>query len=170
MLRSVLQDVGGLYSKLVTNVFVIPILFFCGCFVIYQQQKKTATMIIAGGGADESALTHVRVKFKQNVFVGIFLVYPTITSTLCEWDKHVPSCIAFQRSNAQMLVMGSPFSSVPVTRRGQLSRRGLLRRLFIINISLHRHPHADFDPVHPSRRATGISLCHEPTEGTPRQG
>ena len=170
MLRSVLQDVGGLYSKLVTDVFVIPILFFCGCFVIYQQQKKTATIIIAGGAADQSALTTVRVKFKQNLFVGIFLVYPTITSTLCKWDKHVPPCIVFQRSNAQMLVIGSPFSSVSVTRRGQLSRRGLLRRLFITNISFHRHAHADYDLLHPCRCPTGISLRHEQTEGSHRRG
>lgn len=70
IVRADCWDAGGLYFKLIINVFVMPMLFFFGCFVVYMQQRKTADVIIAAGGADESALATVRAKFKQNVFVG----------------------------------------------------------------------------------------------------
>ena len=70
IVRTDCWDAGGLYFKLIINVFIVPILFFFGCYVVYLQQRKTAAVIIAAGGADESALATVRAKFKQNVFVG----------------------------------------------------------------------------------------------------
>jgi hypothetical protein len=91
IVRADCWDAGGLYYKLAINVFVVPFLFFFGCFLVYIQQKKTAAVIIAAGGADQSAFTTVRAKFKQNVFVGIFLLYPTMTSTLFRF----PQCRSF---------------------------------------------------------------------------
>eukprot|EP01045_Picozoa_sp_COSAG04_P002616 COSAG04_NODE_97_length_26459_cov_6.507246_4_plen_1426_part_00 len=84
-------DIGGFYGKLVTNIVVVPTFIVSVCYLIYMSQKRTLTAVIAAGAADESGLHALKVKLKQNLFVGIFLVYPTITTTLFR----VPQCKYF---------------------------------------------------------------------------
>jgi hypothetical protein len=74
-------DVGGFWGKLTTNVFVIPVLFITGCGLLYLNQRKTIKAVIAAGGADESAFGTALVAFKSNLLFGVFLLYPTITTT-----------------------------------------------------------------------------------------
>eukprot|EP01045_Picozoa_sp_COSAG04_P010945 COSAG04_NODE_689_length_11142_cov_6.664041_4_plen_1132_part_00 len=83
-------DIGGFYGKFVTNIVVVPLFIFTVCQLIYMSQKRTLTAVIAAGAADASGLHALKVKLKQNIFVGIFLIYPTITTTLfrvpqCQW-------------------------------------------------------------------------------------
>eukprot|EP01045_Picozoa_sp_COSAG04_P027625 COSAG04_NODE_4082_length_2316_cov_41.215607_3_plen_383_part_01 len=47
--------------------------------------------VIAAGAVESSGLEVLKVKLKQNLFIGIFLVYPTITATLFR----VPQCKSF---------------------------------------------------------------------------
>eukprot|EP01045_Picozoa_sp_COSAG04_P013252 COSAG04_NODE_930_length_9363_cov_28.745898_4_plen_1224_part_00 len=84
-------DIGGFYGKIVTNIFVVPLFILTVCQLIYMSQKRTLTAIIAAGAADASGLHALKVKLKQNLFVGIFLIYPTITTTLFR----VPQCEEF---------------------------------------------------------------------------
>eukprot|EP01045_Picozoa_sp_COSAG04_P045210 COSAG04_NODE_15726_length_522_cov_1.397163_1_plen_141_part_10 len=72
----------------VTNVIVVPVIIAGLCQIIYASQKRTVMAVIAAGAADESALETAQVQLKRNAFLGIFLVYPTITSTLFR----VPQC------------------------------------------------------------------------------
>ena len=83
-------DIGGFYGKIVTNIVVVPLFIFTVCQLIYMSQKRTLMAVIAAGAADTSGLEVLQVKLKQNLFLGIFLIYPTITTTLfrvpqCEW-------------------------------------------------------------------------------------
>lgn len=75
-------DIGGFTGKLVTNIAVMPIVFVTICFLIYMAQKRTVSVVIAAGGADESAYGTVFIKLKSNLLFGVFLLYPTITATL----------------------------------------------------------------------------------------
>eukprot|EP01045_Picozoa_sp_COSAG04_P005276 COSAG04_NODE_242_length_19007_cov_3.089433_8_plen_1575_part_00 len=84
-------DIGGFYGKIVTNIVVVPTFLVSVCYLIYMSQKRTLTAVIAAGGADTSGLHALKVKLKQNLFVGIFLVYPTVTTTLFR----VPQCEEF---------------------------------------------------------------------------
>eukprot|EP01045_Picozoa_sp_COSAG04_P013493 COSAG04_NODE_960_length_9157_cov_6.389269_6_plen_765_part_00 len=81
-------NIGGFYGKIVTNVVVVPTIIGGACQIIYASQKRTHMLLVAAGAADESGLETLKVQLKQNLFVGIFLVYPTITSTLFR----VPQC------------------------------------------------------------------------------
>ena len=74
-----------------TNIVVVPTTLVGVCYLIYLSQKRTLTAVIAAGAADASGLAALKVKLKQNLFVGIFLVYPTITTTLFR----VPQCHYF---------------------------------------------------------------------------
>eukprot|EP01045_Picozoa_sp_COSAG04_P012707 COSAG04_NODE_866_length_9767_cov_2.846400_1_plen_2137_part_00 len=91
-LRSVIKmdcwEVGGFYGKLTTNLAVVPLLYVSGCIFYYVFQKKGIGEVIAAGAADESAYVTARVRLQQNLMVGIFLLYPTITTTLFR----VPMC------------------------------------------------------------------------------
>jgi hypothetical protein len=80
--------VGGFYGKLYTNVFVMPIICFMFCFLLYLNQRRTIGAVIAMGGADESAYTAAKVSLQQNLFFCIFLTYPMVTATLFR----VPQC------------------------------------------------------------------------------
>ena len=82
-------DVGGFVGKLVTNIAVMPSVFVMICILIYLGQKRTIGAVIAAGGADESAYGTVLVKLEANLLFGVFLLYPTITSTLFR----VPQCL-----------------------------------------------------------------------------
>ena len=84
-------DIGGFYGKIVTNIVVVPVFILTVCFLIYLSQKRTVVAIIAAVAADTSGLHALKVKLKQNLFVGIFLIYPTITTTLFR----VPQCKSF---------------------------------------------------------------------------
>ena len=75
-------DIGGFYGKIVTNIVVVPSFLVTVCYLIYMSQKRTLMTVIAAGAADTSGLHALKVKLKQNLFVGIFLIYPTITTTL----------------------------------------------------------------------------------------
>ena len=76
------RDVGGFYGKLITNVFVMPILCFFFCFLLYLNQRRTIATVIAMGGADESAYSAAKISLQQNLFFVIFLTYPMVTATL----------------------------------------------------------------------------------------
>ena len=111
-------DVGGLDGKITTNLAVVPLLFICACFALRANQRRTIGFLIQGGAADESAYTAADVQLKNNVssawtvcsfwcfltvdfslivlqlFFGVFLLYPTITSTLfripqCKRESHL---------------------------------------------------------------------------------
>lgn len=81
-------DVGGLDGKVATNLVVVPLLFASACFALRANQRRTIGLLIKGGAADESAYTTADVQLKNNLFVGVFLLYPTITSTLFR----IPQC------------------------------------------------------------------------------
>ena len=70
------MNVGGLYGKIVTNVVVVPLAVVIICFLIFETQRRSLTAVIAAGAADQSAYVTLKVKLKQNLFLGIFLVYP----------------------------------------------------------------------------------------------
>lgn len=82
-------DIGGFYGKLITNIMVMPVLFVIGCALLYMNQRRTISAVIAAGGSDESAFTTATVAFKSNLLFGVFLLYPTITATLFR----VPQCL-----------------------------------------------------------------------------
>eukprot|EP01045_Picozoa_sp_COSAG04_P008546 COSAG04_NODE_476_length_13722_cov_16.614707_1_plen_903_part_10 len=84
-------DIGGFYGKIITNIVVVPAFIVTVCYLIYVSQKRTLMAVIAAGAADTTGLETLKVKLKQNLFVGIFLVYPTITTTLFR----VPQCHQF---------------------------------------------------------------------------
>eukprot|EP01043_Picozoa_sp_COSAG02_P027509 COSAG02_NODE_1628_length_11586_cov_3.954644_1_plen_316_part_10 len=81
-------DVGGFHGKLVTNLLVIPLVYVAGCIFIYTSQRRTIGQVVAAGAADESAYVTAKVKLQRNLFLGVFLLYPTITATLFR----VPQC------------------------------------------------------------------------------
>ena len=70
------MNVGGFYGKTATNVIVVPLAVVALCFVIFEAQRRTLAAVIAAGAADRSAYEPLKVKLKQNLFLGIFLVYP----------------------------------------------------------------------------------------------
>ena len=74
-------NIGGFYGKIVTNVVVVPVVVVGVCFLIFEAQRRTLATIIATGAADESAVEPLKAKLKNSLFLGIFLVYPTITTT-----------------------------------------------------------------------------------------
>eukprot|EP01045_Picozoa_sp_COSAG04_P009418 COSAG04_NODE_543_length_12846_cov_7.281556_3_plen_1215_part_00 len=84
-------NIGGFYGKIVTNIVVVPAILVGVCLLIFISQKRTLMAVIAAGAADTSGLEMLKVKLKQNLFLGIFLVYPTITTTLFR----VPQCHYF---------------------------------------------------------------------------
>eukprot|EP01045_Picozoa_sp_COSAG04_P005864 COSAG04_NODE_279_length_18210_cov_5.657225_1_plen_1569_part_10 len=84
-------NIGGFYGKITTNILVVPAVIGGVCLLIYISQKRTLMAVIAAGASDESGLEVLKVKLKQNLFLGIFLVYPTITATLFR----VPQCQYF---------------------------------------------------------------------------
>ena len=84
-------NIGGFYGKIVTNIVAVPTFIVGVCVLIYVSQKRTLMAVIEAGAADTSGLHALKVKLKQNLFVGIFLVYPTITTTLFR----VPQCQYF---------------------------------------------------------------------------
>ena len=61
---------------------VVPLAVVGICFLIFEAQRRTLAAVIAAGAADQSAYEPLKVKLKHNLFLGIFLVYPTITTTL----------------------------------------------------------------------------------------
>ena len=75
-------NIGGFYGKLTTNLGVIPLLMLTICMALYYTERRTIGFVIKAGGADESAYVTATVKLKHNLFLGIFLLYPTITTTL----------------------------------------------------------------------------------------
>ena len=81
-------QIGGLYGKLYTNIFVVPTICMFGCGLVYMSQKRTIKAVIAAGGSDESAYRTASVSFQQNLFFIVFLLYPIITTTLFR----VPQC------------------------------------------------------------------------------
>lgn len=91
IIRADCWDAGGLYFKLIINVLIIPLLFLFGCVVVYLQQRKTAEVIIAAGGADASAITTVRAKFKQNIFVGSAFSLACYAILIC---KEAHKCVS----------------------------------------------------------------------------
>eukprot|EP01045_Picozoa_sp_COSAG04_P003609 COSAG04_NODE_148_length_22826_cov_11.360026_4_plen_2104_part_00 len=84
-------NIGGFYGKIVTNIVAVPAFIVGVCVLIYISQKRTLMAVIEAGAADTSGLEVLTVKLKQNLFLGIFLVYPTITTTLFR----VPQCEYF---------------------------------------------------------------------------
>lgn len=89
-------DIGGFYGKLVTNVFVMPVLFVLACGLLYMNQRRTIAAVIAAGGSDSSAYITATVGFKSNLLFGVFLLYPTITTTLFR----VPQCLELTDEHA----------------------------------------------------------------------
>ena len=81
-------DVGGFWGKLTTNLVVLPAVAFGLCALLYYNQRRTISAVIAAGGADTSALRTATVDFQQNMFFVIFLLYPLVTTTLFR----VPQC------------------------------------------------------------------------------
>ena len=61
-------------GKLVTNVFVMPLL--CGglCILHYLNQRRTIAAVISMGGADDSAYNSAKINLQHNIFFAIFLV------------------------------------------------------------------------------------------------
>jgi len=70
------MNVGGFYGKTATNVIVVPLAVVALCFLIFEAQRRTLAAVVAAGAADRSAYEPLKVKLKQNLFLGIFLVYP----------------------------------------------------------------------------------------------
>jgi hypothetical protein len=91
-LRSIIRldcwHIGGFHGKLVTNLLVIPLVYVAGCVFVYSGQYRTVGQLIGAGAADESAYVTAKVKFQRHLFLGVFLLYPTITTTLFR----VPQC------------------------------------------------------------------------------
>ena len=67
---------------------VVPVLFVSACFALRANQRRTIGLLIKGGAADEGAYRAADIQLKNNLFVGVFLLYPTITSTLFR----IPQC------------------------------------------------------------------------------
>jgi hypothetical protein len=67
---------------------VIPLVYVAGCVFVYSGQYRTVGQLIGAGAADESAYVTAKVKFQRHLFLGVFLLYPTITTTLFR----VPQC------------------------------------------------------------------------------
>eukprot|EP01043_Picozoa_sp_COSAG02_P036007 COSAG02_NODE_2612_length_8419_cov_2.286779_4_plen_1809_part_00 len=89
-------DIGGFWGKLTTNIAVIPVIYIAGCALLYFNQRKTINAVIAAGGADDSAFRTALVAFQSNLLVGLFLLYPTITTTLFR----VPQCLELNDDHA----------------------------------------------------------------------
>ena len=89
-------DIGGFYGKLVTNVFVMPVFFVLACGLLYMNQRRTIAAVIAAGGSDSSSYITATVGFKSNLLFGVFLLYPTITTTLFR----VPQCLELADEHA----------------------------------------------------------------------
>ena len=81
-------DLGGFYGKVVTNIVAMPIMVLLVCILMFYNQRRTITAVISAGAADKSALRSAHVQFSNNVMLGIFLLYPTIATTLFR----VPQC------------------------------------------------------------------------------
>jgi hypothetical protein len=69
-------ELGGFYSQLVTNVFVLPALAAFACYVYYLNEKKTVDRMVAEGVIDDSGLQSAKLNFQRNLMVGVFVMYP----------------------------------------------------------------------------------------------
>ena len=66
----------------------VPVIALGICCVIYLAQRKTLLALVKAGAADESGLQTLTVRLKHNMFLAVFLVYPTITTTLVSAKKY----------------------------------------------------------------------------------
>lgn len=57
-----------------TNVAVMPVLFVVACGLLYLNQRRTISAVIAAGGSDESAYITATVGFQSNLLFGVFLL------------------------------------------------------------------------------------------------
>eukprot|EP01052_Picozoa_sp_SAG31_P008932 SAG31_NODE_459_length_15396_cov_5.092502_10_plen_431_part_00 len=81
-------DIGGFYGKLITNVFLLPVLFCVGCLVVYYNDRRMYKRLIKDGASGSEALQSAVISLKRNLLLGIFLMYPMITTTLFR----IPQC------------------------------------------------------------------------------
>jgi hypothetical protein len=81
-------DMGGLYAKIITNVFVLPLLAAAACCVYYWNETKTVDRLIREGVSDTTGLQSASMQLKRNLMVATFILYPTMTTTLFR----VPMC------------------------------------------------------------------------------
>ena len=67
-------EMGGFGGKLVTNLVVVPAIIGGTCLLVYMQQRRTLTALVAAGASDESGLHVLQVQLKHRLMIGIFLV------------------------------------------------------------------------------------------------
>ena len=66
-------QLGGFAGRVVTNVFVVPMLFVFGCYVYYLNDMKTGQRLVVEGVSSEEATRSAYNQLKSNLFLGIFL-------------------------------------------------------------------------------------------------
>ena len=84
-------ELGGFYAKLVTNLFVLPILAAFACYVYYLNEKKTVDRMVAEGVTDISGQRSASLNLRRNLMVGVFV--------MCE-SYHHQQWLQFARSYA----------------------------------------------------------------------
>ena len=75
-------ELGGFYSQLAMNVILLPLLAAFGCYVYYLNEKKSVDRMVAEGVATDSSLQSAKLNLQRNLMVGVFLMYPMMTTTL----------------------------------------------------------------------------------------
>ena len=75
-------ELGGFYAQLVTNLFALPMLAAFACFVYYLNEKKTITRMVAEGMTNDSGLQSAKLNYQRNLMIGVFVMYPMMTTTL----------------------------------------------------------------------------------------
>lgn len=75
-------ELGGFYSQLAMNVILLPLLAAFGCFVYYLNEKKSVDRMVAEGVTTDSGLKSAKLNLQRNLMVGVFLMYPMMTTTL----------------------------------------------------------------------------------------
>jgi hypothetical protein len=73
---------GGFYAQLVTNIFMLPLLTAFACYVYYLNEKKTINRMVAEGATDAAGLQSAKLNLQRNLMVGLFVMYPMMTTTL----------------------------------------------------------------------------------------
>ena len=74
LLRMDCFDLGGFYAKLVTNLFVLPMLSAFACYVYYLNEKKTVQRMVAEGVTDSSGLRSASLNLQRNLMVAVFVM------------------------------------------------------------------------------------------------
>jgi hypothetical protein len=106
---------GGFYVKLITNIFVLPMVATFACYAYYLYERKELDRKIAKDTISESGRQSAKLNFERNLMILTFLIYPMMCTTLFS----IPMCrelsgASFHESDYWVSCESSSFSTLLV--------------------------------------------------------